>query len=124
VEAVARGLQAAVRESLSDEAGVRFAGLDAARFGQASSWWGEGAVPTYAAEPPPPGEWRREPAFVDRLKAGRAFLRVRHRVHAGDRPPVSDLLAALEAAAHDASVVEYALEPWPRRVLRTESAPP
>ena len=61
---------------------------------------------------------------MDRLKGGGAFLRVRHRVHAGDRPPVSDLWAALEAAAHDTSVVEYALEPWPRRVLRTEGAAP
>ena len=124
VEASARGLQAAVRESLSDEAGTRFAALDAARYGEASAWWGEDAVPTYAIAPPAPGEWHREPAFVDRLKGGGAFLRVRHRVHAADRPPVSDLWAALEAAAHDASVVEYALEPWPHRVLRTEGAEP
>jgi len=123
-EAAARGLQAAVREGLSDEAGLRFAALDAARFGVAGAWWKEGVVPSYAAEPPPPGEWRREPSALDRLKGGRAFLRVRHRVHAGRRPPVSDLLAALEAAAHDASVVEYALEPWPHRVVRAEARPP
>lgn len=121
MEARARGLEAAVSEGLSDEAGERFAGLDAVRFKKAASWWDEGATPTYAEPPPLPGEWRREPAWRDRLCGAGSFHRVRHRVPAGERPPVNDLLAALEAAAHDASVVEYALEPWPRRLLRGEA---
>jgi hypothetical protein len=44
-------------------------------------------------------------------------------VAAEARPALADLEAALEQAVGDVSVVEYALEPWPRRVVRGRAVP-
>jgi hypothetical protein len=68
-------------------------------------------------EPGPPPGPVREP--VGPRGGGPAHARVRHRVRSDDRPSVSALLAAYEKAASDPSVVEYALDPWPRRVVRS-----
>ncbi len=86
--------------------------------GRPPAWWEDGAAPSYATPPPPPGEARREPTLSSRRAGARSFQRLRHRIPAEGRPAVGDLLAALEAAAHDNSVVEYALEPWPHRTLK------
>ena len=119
---VERGLDGALAEGLTDEAATRFARLDAQRFRQAAAWWPEESVPTYMTPAPHPGEARREPAWPTVGLGAPAFERIRHRVDAEHRPPVDDLFAALQAAADDDRVVEYALEPWPQRTLRGEAS--
>ncbi len=119
---VERGLDAALAEGLASEAATRFAALDAQRFPQAADWWPPDAVPTYMTPAPHPGESRREPAWPALGLGLPAFQRIRHRVDAEHRPPVDDLFAALQAAADDDRVVEYALEPWPQRTLRGEAS--
>jgi hypothetical protein len=120
-EAEARGLPATVVAGLSPEAAGRLARLDRARFDAARKWWPSDHAASYAPAPPPTGESRREPAWSGRTADSSGFLRVRHRVDAERRPAVEDLLASMQAAADDASVVEYALEPWPRRLLSGET---
>ncbi|MFV1958923.1 MAG: hypothetical protein ACC662_05870, partial [Planctomycetota bacterium] len=110
-----RGIPVALAEGLPGETPARLARLDAARFARAAGWWPAGAVPTYAAPPPAPGEARREPASA---LGARSPLRLCHRVDREHRPPVEDLMGTLEAAGGDAQVMEFALEPWPRRTLR------
>jgi hypothetical protein len=48
---------------------------------------------------------------------------VRHRVDSERRPAVDDLLRSLEAAERDLAVVEYAVDPWPRRRLSDRPEP-
>jgi hypothetical protein len=117
-EALGRLLCGAIAEGLSTEAAARFARLDAQRFPGVSAWWstaGEGA-----GEPP---GLTHEPLHPDRLRGGAPLLRVRHRIGGDHSLPVDDLLCALEAAERDAAVVEYAVDPWPRRLVIREPGP-
>jgi hypothetical protein len=45
-------------------------------------------------------------------------VRLLRRVDADRRPAPDVLVADLEAAAADLRAVEFALDPWPRRILR------
>jgi hypothetical protein len=120
--AAERGLSIRVAEGLPGGAAGRLARLDRARFPETEAWWGE--EPSYAALPPEPGRDAREPVLFDRTRGVPGFHRLRHRVDTGARAPVEGLLARLEAAAGDASVVEYALEPWPHRVVTGSEGEP
>ncbi|MDJ0522660.1 MAG: ATP cone domain-containing protein [Planctomycetota bacterium] len=119
-EALARRLQAAVCECLAPEAATRFARCDAERYPRAADWWPVGDVPTYAQLPAEGTGLSREPLHPDRLKGGPSLLRVRHRVGGDRHPPMEDLLRAMEAAERDTAVLEYAVDPWPRRVIHEE----
>lgn len=112
-------LPVALVESPSPEAAARFAGLDARRHPELRALWSEGEAPTYRPLPPGLGGVRREPAWAGRAQGSGWTLRVRHRVDGDRRPAVDDLLTTYEAAERDLSVVEYAVDPWPRRILRS-----
>jgi len=122
-EALARRLCASVAEGLLPEAAGRFARCDAQRYPLAASWWPVQHEPRYgpgrSAEP----GLSREPLHPDRLKGGPSLLRVRHRVGGGRHTPVDDLLRSLEAAQQDSAVLEYAVDPWPRRILHRNDPP-
>ena len=119
-EALARHLQASVAEGLSGEAAARFAHCDAQRYPGARRWWPADGEPTYARPHMEGPGLAREPIHPDRLRGGPSLLRVRHRVGGDTQPPVDDLLDALEAAERDAAVLEYAVDPWPRRLVHRE----
>ncbi len=122
-EALARRFHAAVSEGLVPEAARRFARCDAERYPRAAAWWAVGEEPTYAV---PHGEGMgllREPLHPDRLRGGPSLLRVRHRVGGDRHPPMEDLLRAMEAAERDTAVLEYAVDPWPRRLIHGEPPP-
>jgi hypothetical protein len=123
-EAVSRGLFLRLAEGLTGEPAHRFARLDAARYEVAAAWWPGDLEPSYESPPPETDAPRRDRAWTDPTRRTAGFLRLRHRVSGERRPPLGDLLQALESAAADAAVVEYALEPWPRRFLRSEAGPP
>ncbi len=116
-EALARRLQASVSEGLVTEAGGRFARCDAERYARAADWWPGLAEPSYAAAPAEGTGLSREPLHPDRLMGGPSLLRVRHRVGGDRHPPMEDLIRAMEAAERDTAVLEYAVDPWPRRVI-------
>jgi ribonucleoside-triphosphate reductase len=122
-EALARRLQAAVCEGLAPESARRFARCDAERYPRAAGWWPGGDDPTYAQPPAEGTGLSREPLHPDRLRGGPSLLRVRHRVGGDRHPPMEDLLRAMEAAERDTAVLEYAVDPWPRRVIHGESPP-
>ncbi len=117
-EAGKRGLFVAIVENPSGEAAERLARVDTARFESAAAWWPEGQTPSYAAaRPAGPSSWR-EASHPAREAGSEAFERVRRRVDTSKPPALSDLFADWERAASDPRVVEYALDPWPRRFLR------
>ena len=119
-QALARRLQGSVAEGLSSEAPARFAHCDAQRYPGARSWWPVDGEPTYARPHMEGPGLAREPLHPDRLRGGPSLLRVRHRVGGEEHPPVDDLLVALEAAEQDTAVLEYAVDPWPRRMVHRE----
>ena len=119
-QALARRMQASVAEGLSGEAAARFAHCDAQRYPGARRWWPAEGEPTYARPHMEGPGLAREPIHPDRLRGGPSLLRVRHRVGGEDQPPVEDLLDALEAAERDTAVLEYAVDPWPRRMVHRE----
>jgi hypothetical protein len=132
-----RGLRAIVVEGLSEEAAARMAATDAERFLSTGLEAGlstglEAGLSTSLLStsletdpdaldlrptPAPAQGPAREPV---RPRAGGtpSDVRVRHRVASDDRPPVSDLLTDFESACSDAAVVEYVVDPWPRRRVR------
>ncbi len=114
-EALSRRIHAALAEGLSHEAGARFARIDGERYPEVAGWWEQGAGPAYGLLEA--AGLTREPLHPDRLHGGPSFLRVRHRVGGGREAPVDDLLTALEAAEQDEAVVEYAVDPWPKRLV-------
>jgi len=116
-EALARRVQAAVSEGLAAEAAGRFARCDAQRYPRAAAWWPGDGEPSYAVAHAGECGLSREPLHPDRLSGGPSLLRVRHRVGGDPRPPLEDLLRALDDAERDEAVLEYAVEPWPRRVI-------
>ena len=120
---LARGLQGAVAEGLSVEAARRFARTDAQRYPRAATWWPADVEPTYATPRLAEAGLTREPLHPDRWRGGPSLLRVRHRVAGETRLPVEDLVNALEAAEQDAAVIEFAVDPWPRRVVHRGSQP-
>ena len=122
-QALAHRLQASVAEGLTGEAAARFAHCDAQRYPGARRWWPAEGEPTYARPHMEGPGLAREPIHPDRLRGGPSLLRVRHRVGGEEQPPVEDLLDALEAAERDAAVLEYAVDPWPRRVVHREPPP-
>ncbi len=115
-----RGLAIATVEAVSAEAATRLALVDTSRFPRAAAWWDEGRAPSYlaAGAPTAPAGVSREPAFPGRGRRTDSFDRVRRRVETDQRPPLDDLLEGFEEAAADPAVAEYALDPWPRRILR------
>ena len=119
-EALARRLHAALAEGLTGEAARRFARCDAERYPGAGDWWPVGDEPSYAAPRGHGTGLTREPLHPDRLRGGPSLLRVRHRVGGEHRPPMDDLLSAMEAAERDTAVLEYAVDPWPRRMVHRE----
>jgi hypothetical protein len=119
-EALARRLHAAVAEGLDGEAARRFARCDAERYPGAGDWWPAGHEPSYAAPRGGGSGPTREPLHPDRLRGGPSLLRVRHRVHGEHGPRLEDLVRALEAAERDEAVLEYAVDPWPRRLVHRE----
>ena len=100
------------------EAALRCAALDLERLPEAQAWWDEQEVPCYRAPSGGLPGVRREPAWARRTRGSTWRMRVRHRVDSDRRPALDDLLAALEAAERDVAVVEYAVDPWPRRRRR------
>jgi len=116
-EALGRRMCASVAEGLSPEAALRFAASDAERYPHAAAWWPRGNEPTYARPCSEGVGLSREPLHPDRLRGGPSVLRVRHRVGADHHPPMEDLLDAMEAAEQDTAVLEYAVDPWPRRII-------
>jgi hypothetical protein len=115
-ESAARGLRFALAEGLSPEAARRFARQDAERYPGVSGWWAGEEEPTYAgAAGLGP---RREPLHPERLRGQAQRFRVRHRVAGEQRPPLEDLVHALEEAERDREVLEYSVDPWPRRLVR------
>jgi hypothetical protein len=122
-EALARRLQAAVCEGLAPEAAARFARCDVERYPRAADWWPPGGEPSYATTSGEGMGLLREPLHPDRLLGGPSLLRVRHRVGADRHPPMEDLLRAMEAAERDMAVLEYAVDPWPRRVVHRMQPP-
>jgi len=124
-EALARRLCASVAEGLSSEAAVRFAACDAERFPHAATWWPRDREPSYLRPRSEGTGLSREPLHPDRLRGGPSVLRVRHQipkgVDAAHHPPMDVLLDAMEAAERDVAVVEYAVDPWPRRILHGEA---
>lgn len=121
-EGAARRLHLALAEGLSGEAARRFARADAERFPTVAAWWGTGEEPSYGPAPQALGV-RREPLHPDRLRGAPLLFRVRHRLGSGSRPPLPELVRALEDAERDRAVLEYAVDPWPRRVLRPTKPP-
>lgn len=122
-EASRHGLALALVESPSAEAALRLAHLDARRHPAAAGWWAAGDLPTYRPLPRGAAGVRREPAWARRGGSRLWAVRVRHRVDGERRPPLGELLASFEAAERDAGVVEYAVDPWPRRRLRLPEGP-
>ncbi len=117
-----RGLEVALSPVPGGEAAARLARLDLLRFPAAGPWWPDGLEPSYADPLLDVGEARRELVGPARTRGAVRLQRVRHRIDAESRPPVDELLADLLAAADDARVVEYALDPWPHRWVRREGA--
>jgi ribonucleoside-triphosphate reductase len=116
-QADARGLGVVLVESPSAEAALRFAALDAGRHPEVGVWWeGEEQTPTYRTLAAGHPGVNREPAWSRRARGSAWRVRVRHRIDGERRPPVDDLLRSYEAAEKDLAVVEYAVDPWPRRV--------
>lgn len=122
-EAAARRLCATVVEGVSSESAVRFAMIDRERYPETVRWWGDGEVPTY--HPPLSTGLRREGAGLDLYGepgaegSERPLLRVQHRVDGEATVSLEVLRAAFEEAVEDPAVVQYRLEPWPRRFVRT-----
>jgi ribonucleoside-triphosphate reductase len=112
-------LRAVAVEGVSAEAAARLAEMDAARFSPVGPLdEGEAeATPTYLPRSRDQAGTFRE--GVRPRPGGRpGDVRVRHRIRSDDRPSLDALLEAFERAASDAAVVEYVLDPWPRRVVR------
>lgn len=107
-----------------EEAALRLAGLDRARVPGAEGWWPAQDLPSYRPGPSGRPGVRREPAWVRRAQGSPWRLRVRHRVDSGREPVLDDLLASFEAAGRDQAVVEYAVDPWPRRRVRGQPPGP
>ena len=114
-EAQRRGLSLVLVEAPVAEAALRFARLDVQRLPEAALWWEDDDVPCYRPTVAGVPGVRREPAWARGAKGSAWRLRVRHRVDADTQPPMEDLLTSLEAAERDLAVVEYAVDPWPRR---------
>jgi len=114
-EAQRRELSLVLVEAPVAEAALRFARLDAKRLPAAAAWWNEDDVPCYRPTVAGVPGVRREPAWARGTRGSAWRVRVRHRVDADVRPQVEDLLTSLEAAERDLAVVEYAVDPWPRR---------
>ena len=116
-----RGLTIATVEAVSAEAATRLAQVDTSRFTRAAAWWDEGRTPSYdGGAPAALTGVSREPAFPGRGRRTDCcgFDRVRRRVETDKRPALDDLLEGFEEAAADPAVAEYALDPWPKRILR------
>ncbi len=122
-EAAARRLRAVLAEGLSPEAARRFARADAERYPTVAAWFSEGEEPSYGPAHQPPGV-RREPLHPDRLRGASLLFRVRHRLGGEAGPPLQELVRALESAERDRAVLEYAVDPWPRRALRPNPPEP
>ncbi|MDA1194192.1 MAG: hypothetical protein O2894_03330, partial [Planctomycetota bacterium] len=119
-QALASRLQASVAEGLCVAAPRRFAQADAERYPDARGWWPPEHEPNYGRSATGGPGLAREPIHPDRLRGGPSLLRVRHRIGGDARPPVDDLVLALEAAERDTAVLEYAVDPWPRRMIHRE----
>lgn len=114
-----RGIAVAVAEAPAAEACVRLAEVDAARFDTAAGWWEEGRPISYGAGgPSAEGTWR-EPLGPGKRAGSGPVERVVRRVDPSHPPAAEDLLSGWERAASDPSVLLYALDPWPRRFLKT-----
>ena len=111
-------LLVATVEAPCPEAAMRFAEVDAARFDTAAGWWADETPPSYLTAEPASYGVRREPAYPGRGRRTHAFVRASHRIDADRRPPLDELVASFEKAAADPAVVEYRVDPWPRRVVR------
>ncbi len=127
-----RELAVAVAYGVSREAPARFAQADAARFTDADAWWGTGwdvgrgetEPPTYA--PDRPRVSGAVPVVRTELlgparAARRAPVRARVCVDADARPSLDRLVEIVERLGPDEAVVEVVIDPWPRRVRRSEA---
>jgi ribonucleoside-triphosphate reductase len=112
------GLSLLLVEAPVAEAALRCAALDVQRLPEAQAWWDEQDVPCYRAPSGGAPGVRREPAWARGVRGSAWRMRVRHRVDSDRRPPLDELLASLEVAERDVGVVEYAVDPWPRRQRR------
>ncbi len=117
-EGRARALSVVVTAPATEEAPQRFAAVDAARFDRAARWWPEREAATYADARPAGPSIVAEAVGSDRTHPGGIARRLVRRFDPEKRPPLDDLLTTLEGGAADASIVELALDPWPRRWLR------
>lgn len=106
-----------------EEASLRLAALDRDRVPGAEAWWPGPDLPSYRPGLAGQPGVRREPAWARQAPGTPWRLRVRHRVDSGSQPLLDDVLAAFEAAGRDRAVVEYAVDPWPRRRVRAEQGP-
>lgn len=119
-----RDLVLAVAYGASTDAPVRLALADAARFPSAIDWWGETESPTYAPSRPRANGAHpivRLEAIGPSRSGGRTPMRARVAVDADARPSLDRLVELVERAASDAAVVEAVIDPWPRRVRRSEA---
>jgi len=114
-----RSLSVVVTAPSNEEACVRFAAVDAARFERAARWWPDREVASYADTRPSGPAALFEAVGSDRTHPAGIARRLVRRFDPEKRPPLDDLLATLEQGAADPSVVELALDPWPRRWLRS-----
>ena len=113
--AQARRLHAAVVEEREGEAASRFARIDAERFPDIAGWWAMGASPCYRrGTADVDGRWREPLGPMPRADNGHRH-RMRRRVRSDDRPTLDVLMTDFEHAVADASVVEFVVDPWPRR---------
>jgi ribonucleoside-triphosphate reductase len=115
-EGLSRDLHVALAQGLSPEAAHRLADVDRARFGEDAERVLGPAPDDEPGADRPSGPVRE--ALGPRGARGALALRARLPVAADAPPALDDLVRDVLAAAGDPSVVEIALDPWPRRIVR------
>ena len=119
-----RDLVTRLVERGASEAAVRFAEVDAARYDTARGWWGRDETPTYAhAVAVRPGA-TRVASGAEPAGRGGGPARILRRVETDRRLPPEVLRDEFETAAADLRVIEFAVDPWPRRILRPAADSP
>lgn len=121
--ALERELVARVVLGASNEAPVRFAACDAARYAGIEHAPDEDEEPTYA---PPRARASAAAPVVTRealgvAREGRGGIRARIAVDGEHRPALDVLVEHVERVALEPTIVEVAVDPWPRRMRRVEA---
>lgn len=118
-ESAARGLSVRVVEERDGEAALRMARIDAQRYPEVAAWWAADMPPTYRrGQGGPSGALFGEVLDPATVPGGRARMRLRRRVDSDERLPLDRLLGDVVTALERTDVVEWAVDPWPRRTVR------